>query len=350
MTASTAPLYAERLAAAVGAQHIGAADSGGRRLRAHPGSAAEIADVMRVAREAGVTVGVGMAPLELALDRMRNVLHLDETSLLCTVQAGLTAEELDGLLRERGLQLPPLLPISRARTIGALLSAPRASEASPPFGRFAASCAGLHAVLADGTEVATRVAPRKATGPDLMHALVGTRGTLGVITSATLRMERRGELREEAAWAMPSVRDAATCARAILVRGGRPHDLTVAVSPAPTLSIAVEGTRLVVESQRELAHRIALEHGGRPVPHTPPPLVPHAPEERAVPLESIENALGDKPPASARLCGWHSGGAAVVDPERAPGPTPPAHPLVTLLKKRLDPDGRLPPWPGAPGK
>ncbi len=338
----TAPLYAERLAAAVGAQHA-VLERG--RLRALPGSAAEVAEVMRVGREAGVTLGVGMAPLSLDLSRMSNVLHLDETSLLVTVQAGLSADEVEELLHPRGLSLPPLSAISRARTIGALLAAPRPSEASPAFGRFTAACAGLQAILPDGREIATRVAPRKATGPDLMHALIGTRGTLGIITSATLRIARRGEAREEAAWSLPSVRDAISLARELLVRGGRPYEMSVAVSPAPTLSLTLEGPRPLVESERELAHRIALEHGGRPVPHTPPPLQTAPPEERAVSLESV--ALPESAPPSVRILGWHSAGAAIVDPARAPGPTPPAHPLVSLLKRRLDPDGRLLPWPGA---
>jgi FAD/FMN-containing dehydrogenase len=339
---SAQPLYFDRLATAVGAQH---AHSDGGRARARPGSSAEIADVLRVAREAGITVGVGVAPLSLDLSRLTNVLHLDETSLLVTVQAGVTAAALEALLQPRGLSLAPLPPISRHRTIGTLLSAPRPSEASPLWGRFANSCAGLGAVLADGTEIATRVAPRKATGPDLMYALIGTRGTIGVITSATLRIQRRGELREEAAWALPSLKEALACARAILVKGGRPYDLQVAVSPAPTLSVTVEGPRPLVESERELCNRVALDHGGRPVPHTPPPLQTAPPEEKFVALDAI-TASGNLPP-SVRVVGWHMSGAAVVDPERAPGPTPSAHPLVTALKRRLDADGRLPPWPGA---
>jgi FAD/FMN-containing dehydrogenase len=340
----TTPLYFDRLAAAVGPKHV---ENQSGRLRARPGSAAEIADTLRVAREAGVTVGIGAAPLSLDLSRMNSVLHFDETSLLVTVQAGMTAQLLEPLLQQRGLQLAPLLPTSRSRTVGALLSAPRASEASPRFRRFSNLCAGVTAVLADGREISTRVAPRKATGPDLMHAFIGTRGILGVITSATLRVHRRGELREEAAWALPSLEEALICARALIVRGGRPHDLQVAVSPAPTLSVSVEGPRPLVESERELANRVALEHGGRPVPHTPPPLMTAAAEEKAFSLSAIVQALRSSSAPSVRVIGWHAGGAAVIDPERAPGPTLAAHPLVSLLKRRLDPDGRLPPWPGA---
>jgi hypothetical protein len=123
----------------------------------------------------------------------------------------------------------------------------------------------------------------------------------------------------------------------------RPLDMQVAVSPAPTLSVTVEGPGPLVESERELCDRVARDHGGRPVPHTPPPLTPSPPEEKFYPL----HALPESAAASVRVIGWHMNGAALVDPERAPGPTPPAHPLIGALKRRLDPDGRLPPWPGA---
>jgi alkyldihydroxyacetonephosphate synthase len=194
----TAPLYVDRLAHAVGAAHVSV---DGERVTVRPGAPAEIADVVRIAGEVSATVGIGVADgVALDLGRMRNVLHLDETSLLVEVQAGLTVEQLEIVLAERGLTLGPVPHSSRARTVGALLSAPRPSEAAPRTGRLTATCAGIAAVLADATALSTRVAPRKATGPDLMHALVGARGTLGLITAATLRVQRRAEMRHEAAW------------------------------------------------------------------------------------------------------------------------------------------------------
>jgi FAD/FMN-containing dehydrogenase len=343
---SEAPIYLDRLASAVGAPHV--AWSGGP-LVVRPGSAAEVGDVIRVAREVGSAVGLGgETPIEIDLGRMRNVLDLDETSLLLSVQAGVTLEELEELLGERGLTLGALPQISRTRTIGALLAAPRPSEATPRVGPFTAACAGLTALVADGTTIATRVAPRKSTGPDLMHALIGSRGILGIITAATLRLERRGDSHEEAAWALPSIEDALACARALIVRGGRPADLAVTASPAPTLSLVADGPAALVQAEHALAHRIAVERGGRPVPHTPPPLVTAPPYERFAPLETIDQ--NPPPSSSLRAVGWHAAGAAFVDPERPAAPPPPLHPILAALKRRLDPERRLPLWPGEPGE
>jgi FAD/FMN-containing dehydrogenase len=325
----------DRLAQAVGRSHVSTHDTG---VTVRPGSATEIADVLRVAGEVGLPVGVGArGGLSLDLDRMRNVLHLDETSLLVSVQAGMTFEELERLLGERGLTLGPMIGSSRDRTIGAMLAAPRPAEASPRLGRFTAQCTGIAGLLADGTELSTRIAPRKATGPDLMHALVGARGALGLITSATLRLFRRGEVREEATYRFTAVENALRAARALIVAGGRPLDLVVTQG---SLSIVADGAPQHVAAERELAERLARAEGGEPTPFSPLPPLIAAGHQRAVPLERIEAAV---PPRDGRVVGWSTLGAAVVDPSRAPE-KPAAHALTAALKKRMDPDRRFPDW------
>src|SRR5205085_1453122 len=111
----------------------------------------------------------------------------------------------------------------------------------------------------------------------------------------------------------------------------------------PTLAIAVEGPAALVEAERELASRVAGAAGGRPIPHTPPPLMTTTPWERAVPMAELGGALAASP--SLRLIGWHVFGAALVDPSRPAAPAGKPHPLFAALKQRMDPDGRLAAWP-----
>lgn len=345
------PFWADRLVHAVGATHV-LAERG--RALVRPGASAELVDIVRIAGEVGAAVGVALGAghagaIDVDLSRMCNILELDETSLLVTVQAGITVEALERLLAERGqrLRLPPLPAWSRARTIGALLAAPRPSEASPRAGRFVQSCAGVQALLPDGTEIATRVAPRKATGPDLMHVILGARGTLGLITAATLRVERRQESRRSAAFRLPTLPAALAAARALLVCGGRPVELSVTASA--TLALDVDGPEPLCAAEMALAERSARAHGGEPVPHAPPPRTTTRPYERAVALETVDgevpapSLLGD----DVRIVGWHVGGACVVDSARAPAPPPPEPPLWAALKRRLDPERRFVAWPGA---
>jgi FAD/FMN-containing dehydrogenase len=344
-----APFWADRLAHAVGAAHV-IAEHG--RALVRPGAPAELVDVVRIAGEVGARVGVGIAAadegrerIEVDLSRMCNVLHLDETSLLVSAQAGITVDALERILGERGLQLIGLPSWSRARTLGALLAAPRSSEAAPRIGRFAGTCAGIQALLPDGTEVATRLAPRKATGPDLMHVILGARGTLGLITAATLRVQRRQEVRRSAAFKLPTLPAALTAARALLVRGGRPVELAVAATGV--VSLTADGPEPLAAAEIALAERTAVELGGEPVPHAPPPRIAAQPHERAVALETIDAEVlapalvGD----AVRVVGWHTGGACVIDTARAPAPPPPQPLLFATLKKRLDPHDRFPAWP-----
>ncbi len=341
------PFWADRLVHAVGALHV-IAQSG--RAMVRPGAPAELCDVVRIAGEVGARVGVGLGAgnhdgIEVDLSRMCNVLHLDETSLVVTAQAGITFEALERALADRGLALGAVPPWARLRTLGALLAAPRPSEASPRLGRFVHTCLGIQALLPDGTEVATRLAPRKATGPDLMHAIVGARGTLGLITAATLRVGRRQETRQSAAFAHPTLPAALSAARALLVRGGRPVELSVSAggrARARRRRAGAAGGR-----RGRARRRGARAHGGEPVPHAPPPRWTERPHERGVALERVDAEVlapalvGD----AVRVIAWHAGGACIVDSARAPSAPPPEPPLVAALKKRLDPHDRFVAWP-----
>jgi alkyldihydroxyacetonephosphate synthase len=330
-------LVAERLSGAVGAPHLSLE---GKRAVARPGSAAEISDLLRIAREVSLPLGAGISSgVAVDLCRMHNVLHLDETSLLISAQAGIAAETLEQVLASRGLTLGPLPASSMTRTLGALLAAPRPSEACPRAGRFVTQCAGIDALLADGSEISTKVAPRKAVGPDMMHAIVGARGTTGFITEATIRVFRRGEARHQAAWKLPDLSATLRAARALLVRGGRPFDMWVTADP-PSLSVLVDGTAPHAEAERLLADKIARANGGEPVPFAPAPLHKRAVYERTIALDRIAEAVV---PPGARVAGWHTIGAALVDPGRAPDPeAPPA--FFEALKAKLDPHKRFPSW------
>ncbi|HEX8952973.1 MAG TPA: hypothetical protein VF945_14055, partial [Polyangia bacterium] len=159
------------------------------------------------------------------------------------------------------------------------------------------------------------------------------------------RVERRQEVRQSAAFKLPTLAAGLTAARALLVRGGRPVELAVAA--AGTMSLHADGPEPLTAAEIALAERVAGEHRGEPLPHTPPPRIVARPYERAVPLESIDREVaapalvGD----AVRVVGWHVGGACVIDTGRAPAPPPPPPPFYEPLKKRLDPHDRFVAWP-----
>ncbi|MBT8491414.1 MAG: FAD-binding oxidoreductase, partial [Deltaproteobacteria bacterium] len=204
-----------RLEEAVGAKHVATGLPNSRRQDSQPtfvvspGSAAEVAELVRAAgenkavvipigterRDALAEPNPGRMRVFIDMRRLRHVLKLDETSLVVHVQSGLTAIELEDILSKRGLSLGDYPPASLGSTIGGLLAVRTPGKLSRRHGFIEDAVLGVSGVLADGRTIHTRVAPRRATGPDLARALCGSEGTLGIITSAVMRIHRRPEAR-----------------------------------------------------------------------------------------------------------------------------------------------------------
>jgi len=203
------------LVAAVGREHVDELDTGNWRVT--PGSAAEVAEVIRRAgtHDAAIhPVGAGGRPQRGTGDRQRvflstrrldQVMELDETSLLVHAQAGLTGLALERILAPRGLTIGDYPPVVLTPSLGGIIAVRTPGKSSARHGFFEDAVVGVSAVLADGRSVHTRVAPRRSTGPDLSRALCGSEGTIGFITSAVLRIHIKPEARLLAAYTLPSM-------------------------------------------------------------------------------------------------------------------------------------------------
>jgi alkyldihydroxyacetonephosphate synthase len=238
---------ATRLAEVVGATHLSSAPAdvgafGGLDPFAvvWPGSPAEVAAVLKVAGEMGVAVGVAghgtrvtrhwPVPDDrprIALDtrRLSSILEVDEVSLVAHTQAGILVRHLEEALRRQGLTLGPFPPEVLGSTLGGLLAAPAPVAHSPRNGWISEACLGVSVANADGSIIQTRIAPRRATGPDLSRLYLGSRGGLGVITSAVLRVHKLPEQVQPLAFAFASLEDATCAARELLASGVRPARL-----------------------------------------------------------------------------------------------------------------------------
>jgi alkyldihydroxyacetonephosphate synthase len=223
---------ATELADAIGSDHVEQlAEPAG--FRVSPGSAAEVAEVIRRAGARGAAihpVGAGARPSRVERDprgervrvfistsRLDQVIQLDEQSLLVHAQAGLTGLDLEQILSPRGLSIGDYPPVVLTSSLGGILAVRTPGKSSARHGFFEDAVVGVSAVLADGRTVHTRIAPRRATGPDLARALCGSEGTIGFITSAVLRIHIKPESRLVAAYVLPSV-DAAISATYLALR------------------------------------------------------------------------------------------------------------------------------------
>lgn len=217
------------LEAAVGAEFVEALPDFAEPpcYRVTPGSAAEVAEVVRRAGDIGAAihpVGSGGRPTRVDKDpkgersrvfistrRLDQVIQLDEHSLLVHAQAGITGLDLERILAPRGLSIGDYPPVVLTSSLGGILAVRTPGKSSARHGFFEEAVVGVSAVLADGRTVHTRVAPRRSTGPDLARALCGSEGTIGFITSAVLRIHKKPEARLLAAYVLPSF-DAAVSA------------------------------------------------------------------------------------------------------------------------------------------
>src|SRR5438309_10761656 len=120
--------------------------------------------------------------------RMRRVLSIDRDSNRAAVEAGIVLEALDRRLRKRGLSLGHD-PWSRPRaTVGGAIGTNGIGYGGYLRGTMGDQVLGLEAVLADGSVIRTRPAARSTTGLDLKRLFIGSEGTLGIVTGATLRV------------------------------------------------------------------------------------------------------------------------------------------------------------------
>jgi alkyldihydroxyacetonephosphate synthase len=160
----------------------------------------------------GVCGGAQANPQAVVLDlsRMDRIGPVDPESQTVEVQAGVRGDRLEEELATSGLttgHYPQSIAIS---TVGGWIAASSAGQASTGFGAIEDVLLGLTAVLPDGEILRLRPVPRSAAGPDLKRLLIGSEGTLAVVTEATLAWRARPQAWEWLAFGFPDFTTLAT--------------------------------------------------------------------------------------------------------------------------------------------
>jgi glycolate oxidase FAD binding subunit len=166
-----------------------------------PANAAEVSDVVRFAVSqklavipmAGATkVSIGLPPsrfdIAINLSRMNRVLAYDPQDLTLGVEPGVRIEDLTRVLAEKKQFLPLVVPFSDRATIGGIVAANASSPLRHAYGGARDFCLGMEFITGEGVQAKSggRVV-KNVTGYDLHKLLIGSLGTLGVITRLNFR-------------------------------------------------------------------------------------------------------------------------------------------------------------------
>ncbi|MHA6317115.1 FAD-binding oxidoreductase [Altererythrobacter sp. CAU 1778] len=171
---------------------------------ASPASTAEVSALVRLCLEHGVPIvpqggnsgmSGGATPDEsgravlLSLRRMANIRAFDPAARQITLDAGVVLQNLHDLAAEEGLRFPLTLGGKGSATVGGLISTNAGGTQVLRHGTMRAQVLGLEAVMPDGGVFDGLNALKKDNrGFDLKQLLIGSEGTLGIVTGATLRL------------------------------------------------------------------------------------------------------------------------------------------------------------------
>ncbi len=169
-----------------------------------PGSTAEVAQVVKACARHGATlvpqggntglVGGGVpdasgSQVLLSLARMNRVREVDRANLALTVEAGCVLQSVQQAATDAGLLFPLSLAAEGSCTIGGNLATNAGGTQVLRYGNARELCLGLEVVTADGEVWEGLSGLRKDnTGYDLRDLIIGSEGTLGIITAATLKL------------------------------------------------------------------------------------------------------------------------------------------------------------------
>ena len=230
-----------------------------------PATANEVAQVLRIACEYKIPViprGGGSGTqggtfaiyggIAMDLRRLNKVLHIDEKSMVVTAEAGIEGPELEKILNAKGLTMPHYPgSFHFGATLGGYLAARGSGVVSTNFpgGSAASNCSTKSSALPYLVE--TMKVPSHASGPGIIQAIVGSEGTLGIITKASMRIERIPESIEFLSYGFKNISEGIEAARRIMTDRWRPavirlYDEADSAKLSSWLNLGVKGVLLIV--------------------------------------------------------------------------------------------------------
>ncbi|TCO41484.1 glycolate oxidase [Kribbella antiqua] len=206
------------------------------RVLVRPSSTAEVAEVLKAAGAFGVPVvtqgaRTGLSGAANAIDgclllstaRLDRILEVSVEDQVAVVQPGVVNAELSRAVLAKGLFYPPDPSSWEMSTVGGNIATNAGGLCCVKYGVTSDFVRGLEVVLASGEVVRTgRRSAKGVAGYDLTRLIVGSEGTLGVVTEATLALRPAPEAALTAAATFLSIEDGIAAAAAVMEAGLQP--------------------------------------------------------------------------------------------------------------------------------
>ncbi|RMZ92165.1 hypothetical protein DV736_g634, partial [Chaetothyriales sp. CBS 134916] len=197
----------------------------------YPATTDEVSKIMQVchrrkipvvALSGGTSLEGHFAPtrggISIDLNRMDNIVEFHPEDLDIVVQPAIGWEDLNEYLAEQNMFFPP--DPGPGAKIGGMIGTSCSGTNAYRYGTMRDWVLNVTVVLADGTVIKTRRRPRKSSaGYNLTQLFIGSEGTLGIVTEATLKVAVRPKTTRVGVATFPTIHDAASCVANVVSEG-----------------------------------------------------------------------------------------------------------------------------------
>lgn len=235
------------------------------------------------AHDLPVTVSAGRSNVTGAALPVRGgiVLHVcelnrfvsfDEASQIVEVEAGMFGDVFEEMIQAKfGMTMGHWPSSYGISTVGGWVACRGAGQLSTRYGKIEDMVYGMDVVLADGSLITVGESTRAAVGPDLQQLIIGSEGTLGVITTIRFKLHRLPSHGRATAYGFPTLAAGLEACRQIMQQGANPAALRLYdnlesgvqfdLPEQNVLLVADEGTLEIVDAGLEISERICAETG-----------------------------------------------------------------------------------------
>ena len=252
-----------------------------------PTSVADVQTALRIASETGLAVipfglgsgvvgGIVASTQAMILDLcdMNKVREIDEENLLASFDAGLRGSDAEAAVAARGLTIGHWPQSVAVSSVGGWVATRASGQFSTAYGNIEDIVYSIEAVLPDATLVTLGKGPRASAGPDLRALMLGSEGTLGVITGVTFSLRRAAERRATSVFELPDMAQGIELQRRIVQSGWTPPVMRLydpresrrldAGASACLLLMVHEGPAGAVDAELAAVSTLAADAGATP--------------------------------------------------------------------------------------